>query len=120
MILFSCFWSKIFLTGAEDLLDSLIIFEGDVFLMFIFLDSPILPLSIIPADLRMRCISACQLHLTLLSKVDTAIVACGLVLKEIRVEGISTWLWCKDYVLFAEGIWLFVLEMQGISVTVLF
>lgn len=120
MILFFCIWSKVFLAGAENFLDSFVIFERHVFLVIISLYPFLLPLTIIPTNRRMRHVPTRKLHLALLGKMHAAIRGGGLMLKEIRVERIPDCLWRKDYVLLAERTGLFVLEMQGIGVAVLF
>lgn len=118
--MFFCAWSEVFLAGAENFLDSFVIFERNVFLVIMSLDPSLLPLTIIPTNRRMRHVPTRKLHLTLLGKMHTAIGGGSLMLKEIRVERISSCLWRKDNVLLAERTWLFVLEMQGIGVAVLF
>ena len=102
MILFFWGWSEVFLACAEDFLDPFVIFERNVFFVIISLDSSLLPLTIIPTNLRMHLVPARKLHLALLGEVDTAVGGGGLMLKEIGVERIPTCLWREDYVLFAE------------------
>lgn len=88
--------------------------------MIISLNLFLFPLAVIPTNLWMGRIPTRKLHLALLSKMQTAIDSGVLMLKDIRVERIPSWLWGKDYVLLAERTRLFVLEMQGISVAILF